>query len=150
MLALPASAEPPRRGAWHAGAMDLSNERVREWLATNGPVGAWHTYPGTHQRLFDDEIRFDADGSGEMRLRSLLGGEHHARFRWRYDGHGVVSCQPIYDQPILSNTGEPEVSDWFRIPFRFERATSDVGTFWVLRETDASGFWELMYPLVPA
>jgi hypothetical protein len=130
--------------------MDLADERVRERLAQNGPVGRWKTVPGTHIVLFDGSIWFDADGSGEMRQRSVLGGVHQERFRWRSDERGTVMCQPIEDEPILSDAGEPETSSWFRIRFCFEQYETDVGTYWVMRERGHDGFWDLMMPLVPA
>jgi hypothetical protein len=135
---------------WNARPIDLADERVRERLALNGPLGCWKTMPGTHALLFDDSIRFDADGNGEMRLSSALGGVERIRFRWRSEGHATVACQLLYDEPVLSNDGEPEIADWSRIMFCFERHSSDVGTYWVMRERETAGFWELMIPLVPA
>jgi hypothetical protein len=34
--------------------------------------------------------------------------------------------------------------------FVIERKASDGGEFWVLREANSEGFWDLMTPLVPA
>jgi hypothetical protein len=130
--------------------MNLADERVRERLAQNGPVGRWKTVPGTHVVLFDESIRFDADGSGEMRQYSELGGARQERFRWRSEERGTVMCQLIDDEPMLSDVGEPETTSWFRIRFCFERHETDVGSFWVMRERGTEGFWELMMPLVPA
>jgi hypothetical protein len=139
---------------WHARAMNLADERVRERLALNGPVGLWKTMPGSHTRLFDESIRFDADGSGEMNLRSALGGAQRLRFRWHCERYATVACQPVDDEPtpmpMPTPAGEPEPADWFRIAFCFEQSASDVGSHWVMRERDTEGFWELMTPLVPA
>jgi hypothetical protein len=130
--------------------MNLADERVRERLAENGPVGRWKTMPGTHTLLFDDSIRFDADGSGEMRLASAFGGTEELRFRWRSQGHGTLACHVIYDEPVLSDDGTPEPVDWSRIAFCFEQHASDTGSYWVMRQRGTQGFWELMLPIVPA
>jgi hypothetical protein len=61
----------------------------------------------------------------------------------------VVECQPSYDTPEAGKTGTPEESDWFRITFVIEQQATDVGEFWVLREANSDGFWDLMTPLVP-
>jgi hypothetical protein len=61
----------------------------------------------------------------------------------------VVECQPIYEAPEAHETGAPEESDWFRITFVIEHQATDVGEFWVLREANTDGFWDLMTPLVP-
>jgi hypothetical protein len=150
-MTLPAPRHAPASTPlWHARAMNLADERVRERLALNGPLGAWKTLPGTHSLLFDDSIRFDADGGGEMCLRSALGGELRLRFRWRSEAYGVLGCQVQYDDPVLSDSGEPEEDEWSHIPFFFEQHASDTGSYWVMRQRERDGFWELMLPLVPA
>jgi len=128
--------------------MDLANERVRNGVLASGPVGVWHTVPGTHSVLYRESIEFDPDGTGRMQIGGLSGTTTQP-FRWRGIGHGVVECQPVYDTPEVNETGEPETSEWFRITFVIERKTTDVGEFWVLREADTDGFWDLMTPLVP-
>jgi hypothetical protein len=42
-----------------------------------------------------------------------------------------------------------EEDDWSKINFFFEQHASDTGTYWVMRERDCDGFWELMLPVVP-
>ena len=66
----------------------------------------------------------------------------------------MVECQPLDDKPEVSEPGESgesasEENDWFRIAFEIEQQATDAGEFWVLRETNADGFWDLMTPLVP-
>jgi hypothetical protein len=129
-------------------AMNLADESVRSRVLANGPVGGWHTVPGTHSVLYRESIQFDADGTGRMQSGGLSGTTTQP-FLWRSAGHGVVECQPIYDTPEISEAGEPEASDWLRIAFMIEQRATDVGEFWVLRETNSDGFWDLMTPLVP-
>lgn len=57
-------------------AVDLSDIHVRQRLLAEGPVGEWHSRPGTATALMCDEIRFSSDGTGEAYSDSLLGGEH--------------------------------------------------------------------------
>ena len=128
--------------------MNLADETVRHSVLASGPVGVWHTVPGTHSVLYRESIQFDADGTGRMQIGGLSGTTTQS-FHWRSIGHGVVECQPIYDTPEVDETGEPETSEWFRITFVIERKATDVGEFWVLREADTDGFWNLMTPLVP-
>ena len=128
--------------------MNLADESVRHSVLTSGPLGTWRTVPGTHSALYRESIQFDANGTGRMQSGSLSGTTTQP-FRWRRAGHGVVECQPIYDAPEIGEAGAPEAADWFRIAFVIERKATDVGEFWVLREADADGFWNLMTPLVP-
>ncbi|MEY4561627.1 MAG: hypothetical protein RLZZ618_904 [Pseudomonadota bacterium] len=130
--------------------MNLADEHWRHAILTHGPRGMWRTVPGTHTQLFDEAIRFDTDGSGEMRQRSVMSGETALKFSWRATAYGVIECQPVCDTPSFDDDGEPEASDWFRIRFEFRELTTDAGTSWVLQERDADGFWELTAPLVPA
>jgi hypothetical protein len=129
--------------------MNLADASVRHRILTSGPLGAWRTVPGTHGALYCESIQFDADGTGRMQSVSSLGGTTTQPFRWRSAGHAVVECQPIYDMPEIGEAGAPEASDWLRITFVIEQRATDVGEFWVLREADADGFWDLMTPLVP-
>jgi hypothetical protein len=129
--------------------MNLADEVLRHRLLTNGPLGLWRTMPGSHTQLFDDLIDFRPDGSGEMRTSSAMHGASTLRFVWRVAGYGVVECQPVYDTPELDDQGQPEVADWFKLPFGFEQSSSDAGVHWVLKERGAPGFWELNAPLVP-
>jgi hypothetical protein len=122
--------------------MNLADESVRHGVLASGPVGVWRTVPGTHSALYRETIQFDADGTGRMQSGSLSGTSTQP-FRWRTAGHGVVECQPIYEP------GELEESGWLHIAFVIEQQATDVGEFWVLREADADGFWDLMTPLVP-
>jgi hypothetical protein len=106
----------------------------------------WRTVPGTHSVLYRETIQFDSDGTGRMQSGGLSGTSTQP-FLWRSAGHGVVECQPLYDLPETSE--ESEVSGWLRIAFVIEQHATDVGEFWVLRETTSDGFWDLMTPLVP-
>lgn len=128
--------------------MNLANESVRQEVLASGPIGAWRTVPGTHNLLYRESIQFDADGTGRMESRSLSAATTRP-FRWRSAGHGAVECQPIDDTAEASTTGEPEASGWLRITFVIEQKATDVGEFWVLREANTDGFWDLMTPLVP-
>jgi hypothetical protein len=128
----------------------LSDEAVREQLSVEGPIGDWRLMPGTHTQLLDDSIRFDADGSGEMRLSSTLHGEERMRFRWRAEGRGVLAYQMIDDDPGFPNAGEREDDEWSHISFSFERRNSDTGSYWVMLEPGQKGFWDLSLPVVPA
>jgi hypothetical protein len=129
--------------------MNLADDVLRHRLLTNGPLGLWRTMPGSHTQLFDEFIDFRPDGSGDMHTSSAMHGAHRLRFVWRAVAYGVVECQPVYDVPELDNQGQPEVADWFRLPFALEQHSSDNGTHWVLKERNAPGFWELNAPLVP-
>jgi hypothetical protein len=131
------------------GRLDLADESCRQRVLASGPVGAWRTLPGSHRALYDESIRFHADGTGSMQTGSGLSGATTQRFLWRCAGYGVVECRSIYPEPEVSATGAPEESDWFRIGFLIETRATDVGKFWVLRETSSDGFWDLMAPLVP-
>jgi hypothetical protein len=131
------------------GGMNLADESCRQRLLASGPVGAWRTVPGSHQALYDESIRFDADGTGSMQTGGSPSGATTRPFLWRCAGYGVVECQPIYQEPEVSTTGAPEERDWFRIAFVIEPQATDAGNFWVLRETNSGGFWDLMTPLVP-
>jgi hypothetical protein len=121
--------------------MNLADESGRHRILTSGPLGAWRTVPGTHSALYRESIQFDANGTGRMQSGSSLSGTITQPFHWRSAGHGVVECQPIYEAP--------EARDWFRITFVIEQQATDVGEFWVLREANSDGFWDLMTPLVP-
>ena len=134
-------------------AMNLADECVRDRVLASGPVGGWHTVPGTHSVLYRESIRFDVDGTGRMQSGGLSGTTTQ-RFLWRSAGHGLVECQPLDDTPEVSEPGQSEESgseenDWLRIAFVIEQQATDAGEFWVLRETNADGFWDLMTPLVP-
>jgi hypothetical protein len=133
--------------------MNLADESVRDRVLVSGPVGGWHTVPGTHSVLYRESIRFDVDGTGRMQSGGLSGTTTQ-RFLWRSAGHGLVECQPLDDTPEVSEPGQSEESgseenDWLRIAFVIEQQATDAGEFWVLRETDSDGFWDLMTPLVP-
>ena len=78
-----------------------------------------------------------------------LSGTTTQPFLWRSAGHGVVECQPLDDKPEVGEPGETEENDWLRIAFVIEQRATDAGEFWVLRETNSDGFWDLMTPLVP-
>jgi hypothetical protein len=129
--------------------MNLADESVRHRVRTSGPLGAWRTVPGTHTVLYRETIQFDADGTGRMQSGSNLSGTITQAFRWRSAGHAVVECQPIDETPEAGETGAPEANDWYRITFVIEQQATDVGEFWVLREANSDGFWDLMTPLVP-
>jgi len=129
-------------------AMNLADESVRDRVLASGPIGGWHTVPGTHSVLYRESIQFDADGTGRMQSGGLSGTTTQP-FLWRSTGHGVVECQPLDDEPEVGEPGETEENDWLRIAFVIERRATDAGEFWVLRETNSNGFWDLMTPLVP-
>jgi hypothetical protein len=61
----------------------------------------------------------------------------------------MVECQPLDDKREGGEPEEPEENDWLRIAFVIEQQATDVGEFWVLREINSDGFWDLMTPLVP-
>jgi len=105
--------------------------------------------PGTHTVLFNESINFRHDGTGELHQDSVMFGPDALRFSWRVVGYGVVECQPIYDVPEIGDDGEPETADWFRLPFVIEQHSTDTGSYWVMRERDREGFWDLGLPLVP-
>jgi hypothetical protein len=128
--------------------MNLADESVRDRVLASGPIGAWHTVPGTHSVLYRESIQFEANGTGRMQSGGLSGTTTQP-FLWHSAGHGVVECQPLDDTPEISATDEPEASDWLRIVFVIEQLATDAGEFWVLRETDSDGFWDLMTPVVP-
>jgi hypothetical protein len=128
--------------------MNLADKSVRDRILASGPVGGWHTVPGTHSVLYQESIQFDADGTGRMQSGGLSGTSTRA-FLWRSAGHGVVECQPLDDKREVDETGAPEENDWFRIAVVIEQRATDVGQFWVLREANSDGFWDLMTPLVP-
>lgn len=130
--------------------MNLADEHWHHAILTNGPRGQWRTVPGSHTQIFDETIRFDSDGTGEMLLRSVMSGDTSLKFAWRAIAYGVIECQPIYDTPEFDDDGEPEAADWFRIRFEIRQHATDAGTHWVLQELDAPGFWELTAPLVPS
>ena len=129
-------------------AMNLADESVRDRVLASGPIGGWHTVPGTHSVLYRESIQFDVDGTGRMQSGGLSGTTTQP-FLWRSTGHGVVECQPLDDEPEVGEPGETEENDWLRIAFVIERRATDAGEFWVLRETNSNGFWDLMTPLVP-
>jgi hypothetical protein len=128
--------------------MNLADETVRHCVLTSGPVGPWRTVPGTHSVLYRESIQFDADGSGRMQSGGLSGTTTQP-FLWRSAGHGMVECQPLADKREGSEPEESEENGWLRIAFVIEQQATDVGEFWVLRETNSDGFWDLMTPLVP-
>jgi hypothetical protein len=128
--------------------MNLADESVRNRVLASGPVGGWRTVPGTHSALYRESIQFDADGTGRMHSGGLSGTTTQA-FLWRSAGHGAVECQPLDDEPEAAETGTPDDDGWLRISFVIEQLATDVGQFWVLREANSDGFWDLMTPLVP-
>ena len=128
--------------------MNLTDESVRDRVLANGPVGGWRTVPGTHSVLYRESIQFDVDGTGRMQSGGLSGTTTQP-FLWRSADHGVVECQPLDDKPEVSEPDEPEENDWLRIAFVIEQQATDAGEFWVLRESNSDGFWDLMTPLVP-
>jgi hypothetical protein len=128
--------------------MNLADESVRNRLLDSGPVGGWRTVPGTHSALYRETSQFDAEGSGHMQSGGLSGTTTQA-FLWRSSGHGVVECQPLDDGSEADETAAPEENGWLRIAFVIEQRATDVGQFWVLREANSDGFWDLMTPLVP-
>jgi hypothetical protein len=130
--------------------LDLSDEHCRHRLLTNGPCGSWRSMPGTHDQLFNDAIRFDPEGTGEMQVRSLMFGDATTRFLWRMAGYGVIARQDIEEAPAPEDGGQPDDSGWYRVAFVIHQRTSDVGTFWVLQGKDEDGFWPLTSPVVPA
>ncbi|WP_433796735.1 hypothetical protein [Actinoplanes sp. CA-252034] len=115
--------------------MDLTDAEVRRRLLAAGPVGDWETLPGTHTALMFDTVRFAADGTGETRSDSMLGGEIVERFTWSVVGPGLLTC-----------TADDEVET---VGVRFEQRHSDVGVFWVMCDPGGEGFWHLALPLVP-
>jgi hypothetical protein len=129
--------------------MDLSDERCRHDILTNGPRGQWRTLPGSHTQLFDEAINFHGDGTGELRTNSVMHGPEALRFSWRVVAYGVLECKPIYDELETGADGEPVAADWFRLTFVIERQSTDAGSYWVLKERNTPGFWELTAPLVP-
>jgi hypothetical protein len=129
--------------------MNLADETVRNRVLASGPVGGWRTVPGTHSVLYQESIRFNADGTGRMQSGGLSGTTTQP-FLWRSAGHGVVECQPLDDdEPEAGETGASDDNGWPRIAFVIEQKATDAGEFWVLRETDLDGFWDLMTPVVP-
>jgi len=85
-------------------AMNLADESVRDRVLANGPVGGWHTVPGTHSVLYRESIQFDVDGTGRMQS----GGHErndHAAIPVAQAGHGVVECQPLDDKPRSASPG---------------------------------------------
>ncbi len=129
--------------------MNLADEALRHRLLSNGPVGRWQTMPGTHTHLGVDVIEFRDDGRGEMNMSSVMIGKETLAFLWRSVEPGVVECQIVYEVPELDDVGQPEANDWSRLPFAFEQQHSDTGTYWVLKQSNATGFWELNTPLIP-
>ena len=128
--------------------MNLADPSVRDLILASGPVGGWRTVPGTHSALYRESIQFDADGTGRMHSGGLSGTTTQA-FLWRSAGHGAVECQSLDDKPDAEETSTPEENGWLRIAFVIEQRATDVGQFWVLRETNSDGFWDVMTPLVP-
>ena len=128
--------------------MNLADESVRNRVLASGPVGGWRTVPGTHSVLYQESIQFDADGTGRMQSGGLSGTTTQA-FLWRSAGHGVVECQPLDEKPEADETGTPEENGWLHIAFVIEQRATDVGQFWVLREANTDGFWDLTTPVVP-
>jgi hypothetical protein len=106
--------------------------------------------PGSHTQLFDERIDFRHDGSGEMRTSSVMHGDKTLCFVWRMGGYGVVECQIVYAVPEPDDQGQANAEDWSRLPFVFELHRSDTGAYWVLRQPNTPGFWELSAPVVPA
>jgi hypothetical protein len=147
LIASAAFAEPAIEAPLMTSAMNLADESVRDRVLANGPVGGWHTVPGTHSVLYRESIQFDVDGTGRMQSGGLSGTTTQP-FLWRSAGHGMVECQPLDDKREVGEP-EPEENDWLRIAFVIEQQATDVGEFWVLRETNSDGFWDLMTPLVP-
>jgi hypothetical protein len=128
--------------------MNLADESVRDGVLASGPVGGWRTVPGTHSVLYRESIQFDVDGTGRMQIGGLSGTSTQL-FRWRSTGHGVLECQPLDDEPEADEADTPEHNGWLRIAFVIEQKATDAGQFWVLREADSDGFWDLMTPVVP-
>jgi hypothetical protein len=135
----------------HAGALalDLNDDNQRHRVLTHGPIGGWRTLPGTHTALLVGQIHFGADGQGGLVSSSLMQGEQRFSFRWRMAASGAIECQPQDDPPQLDAYGQAEIEDWHRIRFELARMDSDIGRYWVLRETGTDGFWELPMALVP-
>ena len=131
--------------------VDLRDARVRRRMLTEGPVGVWETLPGTHTALMYDVIRFAPDGTGETCSDSVLGGETVAHFTWSVVRPGLLTCV-VTDATWMPEPGGddyPEPDETQRVDFQFEERHTDVGTFWVMREPDRDGFWDLAFPLVP-
>ena len=124
----------------------LSDETVRKAVLKNGPKGSWRSVPGTHTNLFNDTIHFANDGTGEIRTGSLMRGEESQRFLWRMAAAGELEVQTIDDATPLDRE-EPD--SWMTLKFSIEQLATDTGPYWVLKERDTDGFWDLMFPLVP-
>jgi hypothetical protein len=131
-------------------SMNLADEAVRAHLLTNGPLGRWQTVPGTHTQLSNESFEFREDGTGELHTSSLMHGDEVWRFSWRMFDHGVVECQLVYETLEVDDTGQPEESDWSRLPFVFEQQCTDSGWYWVLKQPNRSGFWDSNFPMVPS
>jgi hypothetical protein len=129
--------------------MNLADEAERNHLRTKGPLGRWQTVPGTHTQLSNECFNFREDGTGEMNTSSMMHGDEVRRFLWRMLDHGVVECQLVYDTPEVDDNGQPEESDWLRLPFVFEQQSTDSGLYWVLKQPNHSGFWDSNFPIVP-
>ena len=120
---------------------ELDDPAVRARIVAEGPIGHWQTVPGTHRSLADDAIHFDADGAGRLHSWSLTHGPQTESFSWRLEEPGVLALRP-----------EPAEDDeaWQRVPFTIERHSTDIGSFWTMREATGPGFWWLLGPLVRA
>jgi hypothetical protein len=131
--------------------VDLRDARVRRRMLTEGPVGEWVTLPGTHTALIYDVIRFAPDGTGEIRGDSTLGGETVEHFTWSVARPGLLTCV-VTDatwMPAPDMDDDPEPDETQKVGFQFEEQHSDVGTFWVMCDSDRDGFWNLAFPVVP-
>jgi hypothetical protein len=134
-----------------SASVDLRDARVRRRMLTEGPVGEWVTLPGTHTALMYDVIRFAPDGTGETCSDSMLGGETVEHFTWSVARPGLLACV-VTDATWMPEPGmddEPEPDEAQKVGFQFEEQHSDVGTFWVMRDSDGDGFWNLAFPVVP-
>jgi hypothetical protein len=135
----------------NSAGVDLRDARVRLRMLTDGPVGDWVTVHGTHTVLMYDVIRFAPDGTGETRSDSILGGPTLEHFTWSVARPGLLTCF-VLDATWMPEPGSDddlESDETQNVGFQFEEHHTDVGTFWVMREPDRDGFWNLAFPLVP-
>jgi hypothetical protein len=98
------------------------------------------------------EIRFGADGTGELVGYSAFSGPSQQRFRWRMQARGVLGFLFVDDE---DEAGGPEAGEepagpdeWESVPFAIEPVTTDYCTSWALRTVGAWCGW-LQYPIIP-